>query len=260
MTSRLLPVEGTYNLRELGGFRADGGRTRFGTLFRSDALAALGDRGREQLAELGVARVIDLRDDAERRFAPDALPASAALVAHPIFPSAHAHVARRLDIYGLTEVIYLEHADTLAAALGLLAGAAARPAGSTPDRDPGAGSPAAFTGATLFHCTAGKDRTGAVAALALLAVGVDRDDVLDDYAASEANLRGAWLEEHTAIVRARGIEITPEIAGLLGTTPADALERALVAVEREHGSVRDYLRAAGFTDAGIERLHAALVE
>lgn len=260
MTSQPLPVEGTHNLRDLGGLRADGGVTRHGALFRSDALARLGDRGREQLAELGVSRVIDLRDDAERRHSPDALAPTTALIAHPIFPSATAHVARRIDIYGLTEIIYLEHADTLATALDLIATDAVA-AGDEPSRGATtAAGASAKPGATLFHCTAGKDRTGAVAALALIAVGVDRDDVLDDYAASEANLRGEWLDRHLGIVRARGIEITPELTGLLGATPADALERALRTVERRHGSVRDYLRNSGFSDAGLERLHLALVE
>ena len=243
MTARPLPVEGTHNLRDLGGLRADGGVTRSGSLFRSDALARLGDRGRSQLAALGITRVIDLRDDRERGHAPDALPEATELIPHPIFPSVSAHVTAGLDIYALTELIYLEHGDALASAVALIADRAASPGG-----------------ATLFHCTAGKDRTGAVAALALMAVGAERDDVLDDYAASEANLRGAWLDEHTEMVRARGIEVTPELVGLLGSTPAEALERALQAVERRHGSVRDYLRDSGIGNAEIERLHAALVE
>lgn len=241
MTSAPLPVDGTYNLRDLGGFRADGGSTRPGTLFRSDALAQLSPLGRQQFADLGVVRVVDLRDERERLRSPDILPDTAALVAHPIFPSAEAHIGRRLDIFSLTELIYLEHGDTLAAAVTMLA-------------EPGAG------GATLFHCTAGKDRTGAVAALALLAVGVDRDDVMHDYAASEAHLSGEWFETHIRLLRGLDIEVTPLVEQLVGRTPIEAIDRALAAVERLHGSSRDYLRANGVADDALERLHALLVE
>ena len=246
MISQLVSVEGTYNLRDLGGMRADGGTIAAGRLFRSDALSALSEAGMGQFAGLGITRVIDLRDDGERERSPDTLPASATLIPHPIFPSASSHVVRGLDIFGLTEVIYLEHADTLATALALLAeqGEEAREA----------------AGATLFHCTAGKDRTGAVAALALTAVGVSRDDVVADYAASEANLRGEWLDTHLAALARLGLELTPATEGLVGRTPPEALERTLVELDRRFGSVRDYLRASGVSDVTLERLHAALVE
>jgi protein-tyrosine phosphatase len=139
----------------------------------------------------------------------------------------------------LTELIYLEHGDTLAAAVTMLA-------------EPGAG-------ATLFHCTAGKDRTGAVAALALLAVGVDRDDVMHDYAVSETHLSGEWYESHIQVLRGLDIEVTPLIEQLVGRTPIEAIDRALAEVERRHGSTRDYLRANGVADDALERLHALLV-
>lgn len=232
-----LPIEGTYNLRDLGGFRADGGMTKAGALFRSDALASLSDRGREQFAALDVVRVIDLRDDTERARFPDALPASAALVAHPIFPSAAAHVSMNLDVYSLTDLLYREHGDTLAAAVTML---------SEP-------------GVTVFHCTAGKDRTGAVAALTLLAVGVERDDVMHDYSRSEEYLRGEWYDAHIAVLERLGIEVTPAVAQLIGATPIEAIDRALAAVEQRHGSVRDYLLTHGTDESALERLHAQLV-
>lgn len=240
MISRLITVDGTFNFRDLGGHRAGGSRTRSGVLYRSDALAALSEQGREQLGDLGVTRVIDLRDDTERGARPDALPRTAALIPHPIFPSAAAHVSLKIDIYQLTDLIYQQHADTLAAAVALLA-------------DPES------TGATVFHCAAGKDRTGAVAALALLAVGVDRDDVMSDYAESEGHLRGAWLDAHLEALRANGFPLTPEVEQIIGQSPIAAIERALTAVEQQHGSARDYLRRNGVTDAQVEVLHARLV-
>lgn len=238
MFSDVLPIEGTSNFRDLGGLRAGDRRTRAGVLFRSDSLAHLGPTGQAQLAGLGVTRVIDLRDDREREMHPDALPTGVELLAHPIFPSASAHVARQLDIYSLTALIYLEHGDTLASGITLLTQG----------------------GPTVFHCTAGKDRTGAIAALTLLALGVDRDDVLTNYEASEAHLSGMWLDTHIAALRGYGVDVTPAIEQLVGASPAAALDRALTSVVEAQGGVRDYLRAAGVTDATLETLEAQFTQ
>lgn len=233
MFSDVLSIEGTYNFRDLGGLRAGDRHTRAGLLFRSDSLAKLEAAGQTQLRELGVTRVIDLRDDVERRMMPDALPPGVDLVAHPIFPSASAHVDRQLDIFSLTELIYGEYADTLAAGVTMLA----------------------TSGPTVFHCTAGKDRTGAIAALTLLALGVDRDDVLTNYEESEANLSGPWLDEHIATLRGHGVRVTPLVEQLVGASPAAALDQALSRVVEARGGALGYLRAAGVTEATLERIN-----
>lgn len=238
MFTDVLPIEGTFNFRDLGGLRAGDRRTRAGVLFRSDSLARLEAAGQTQLRDLGVTRVIDLRDDVERQVMPDALPTGIELIAHPIFPSASAHVERSLDIYSLTELIYGEHADTLASGITMLAEG----------------------GPTVFHCTAGKDRTGAIAALTLLALGVDRDDVLTNYEESEANLSGAWFDDHIAVLRGHGVAVTPVIEQLVGASPAAALDRALATVVEARGGVLEYLRAAGVTEHTLERLNERFTE
>lgn len=237
---RLIPIDGTANFRDLGGYRADGGSTKWRALFRSDGLHRVTEEGRRGLAELGVARVIDLRDAQELQLSPDAALGDTLLVHQPIFASAHEHVAAEIGIRELTEIIYLKHGDTLAATIDLLA-----------DDTPGA---------TLFHCTAGKDRTGAVAALTLTAVGVDRDDVLHDYALTEQNLAGPWLERHLDLLHSSGVALTPKILELVGESPVSALERAFAEVEGRFGTVRDYLLANGLSEGALERLHARVVE
>lgn len=236
---RLISVEGTANFRDLGGYRADGGSTKWRTLFRSDGLHRVTTAGRSTLAELGVSRVIDLRDAEELASFPDADFGSTLLVHLPIFASAHAHVAREIGIMELTELIYLEHGDTLSDTIALLADDT--------------------QGATLFHCTAGKDRTGAVAALTLTAVGVDRDDVLHDYELTAQHLAGPWLEQHLDTLRTAGVTLTPKLLELVGESPADALDRAFELVENRYGSVRDYLLAHGLTEETLARLHTRVV-
>lgn len=239
---RLQAVEGTVNLRDVGGYRADGGTVQWRTLYRSDGLHRLTDAGLEAFSKLGVSEVLDLRDDMERERAPDRLPAGVRLTPMPIFPSAHDHIARNLDVEQLTEMIYVEHAKALTGAVNHLA-AEAR----------------SGDGAALVHCTAGKDRTGAVVALTLSAIGVDRDDVLHDYAETEKHLAGPWLDEHLDLVLALGMEVTDAVRGLIGASPLPALDRALKGIEREYGSVRDYLISHGLSEQGIERLHRRLV-
>ena len=72
-TARRIPVPGTYNFRDVGGYAASGGTIRSGKLFRSDGIHALGDAGKDELRELGVGVVIDLRDDFEVEAMPDDL-------------------------------------------------------------------------------------------------------------------------------------------------------------------------------------------
>lgn len=238
MSNDVLAIDGTYNFRDLGGIRTGDRHTRTGLLYRSDSLARLAAPGQAQLQQLGVTRVIDLRDDLERQVMPDALPVGIELVAHPVFPSASAHVARQLDIFSLTDLIYAEHADTLAAGITMLADG----------------------GPTVFHCTAGKDRTGAIAALTLLALGVDRDDVLTNYEESEANLRGEWFDEHVAALRANGVDVTPVIEQLVGASPAAALDQTLATVVAARGGALSYLREAGVTESTFERLYERFTE
>lgn len=238
MFTRLQSVEGTYNLRDTGGYKTPTGTTRWGTLFRSDGLDRLTDTGLSEFADLGIGHVIDLRDDVERSVQPDRLPAGVEHLAHPIFPSARAHVSDQMTIFDLTDGIYLNHADNLVATLSMIA-----------DAEP----------ATLVHCTAGKDRTGAVIALALTAVGVDRDDVFHDYAETEENLRGEWVEHHVSALKRHGIEVTDEVLGLVATSPVAAIAQSMSRIDEQYGSVEAYLAAHGADDATLTRLSNRLV-
>lgn len=99
--------------------------------------------------------------------------------------------------------------------------------------------------AVLVHCTAGKDRTGIVVALALSAVGVDRSLVVADYARSQDYLDGVWLKGMLALIARHGVDETPELRMLLGGSPPEVLEGVLDLIDERHGSVRQYLLAGG---------------
>jgi len=238
---RLIPVEGTYNLRDTGGYRAGGRLTRWGALYRSDALHGITPAGRSAFEALGIGTILDLRDEQERSLQPTSVHTEGiTLIEHPIFPSAREVL--RPD-WGLAEFyrwVADEHPAQLASAVRAIA-----------DADP--------QRPVLVHCTAGKDRTGTVVALALTAVGVDRDDVLDDYARTEANISGAWLDAYLAAVAELGVPVTPQLIELASASPAEVLEGTLAHLEARHGSVPAFLRAQGVPEASLERLETRLL-
>ncbi|WP_345764155.1 tyrosine-protein phosphatase [Diaminobutyricibacter sp. McL0608] len=241
-TSRRIPVPGTYNFRDVGGYAASGGRIRSGKLFRSDGIHDLGDAGRQELRELGIGLVIDLRDDFEVEAMPDDLAGlDVRAVRLPVFEGSGAsHDTVGISLEALYERILTLHADAVISALRELAHSG--------------------DDAVLIHCTAGKDRTGIVVALALLAAGVDRDTVVADYAESEANLSGQWLDAMVELVKSHDVEITPSLRILLGGSPPEALRGAIDAIEKKHGSVRQYLLDAGLGELDMASLRSVLVE
>jgi protein-tyrosine phosphatase len=232
-------VGGTHNLRDVGGYRAATGTTRWGRLYRSEALHRIDEPGREQFAALGIRQIIDLRDDYEVELAPSRIDGLEITVHRiPVFARKVAvpETGTLADAY---EKMIDEHAATLVRAVQVIADAE----GDT----------------VLVHCMAGKDRTGLVIALTLLAAGVDRADVVDDYAATEVNLRGEWMDRARADLVASGREVSAHFNDLFGS-PAALLDRTIDRIEERHGSVLEYLRASGLDDDSIGRLRAALIE
>ncbi|AWB95846.1 protein-tyrosine-phosphatase [Agromyces badenianii] len=241
-TSTRIPVPGTYNFRDVGGLPALTGTVRDGVLYRSDGLSRLGEPGRAKLRELGVGVVIDLRDENEAQVMPDDLgDLDVEVLRLPVFEGSGASQgAAGISLEALYERIVTQHASVVVAAL--------REISSAGDR------------AVVVHCTAGKDRTGVVVALALLAVGVDRESVIVDYESTEANLAGEWLDEMVALVERYGVPDTPALRTLMGGSPREAVEYVIEIVERDHGSAREYLLAAGLGLGELAALETLLID
>lgn len=237
-------VAGLYNLRDTGGYRAAGGTSRWGKLLRSDALHRIDATGRDRLAEIGVAHIIDLRGGDERATAPSAVDGLEVTVHHlPVFDDADpaAQATTHVGLVPVYDHIVDERGAQLVDAIRVIIAA---------DDDD----------AVLVHCTAGKDRTGLVVAFALAAAGVDRDDDVADYAATAENLRGEWSDAMTAVFEQRGIELTAGMVELITESPAEVLEALLERIDREHGSISAYLLAHGLTPTELERLTAVIID
>jgi len=110
----------------------------------------------------------------------------------------------------------------------------------------------------VFHCAAGKDRTGILAALLLSSVGVADDDVVADYALTaqaKTRMQERWAAESEASRAA--LAATP--AAFMAADPL-AMAGMLALIRQEHGSTRDYVRSLGVTDAVLTDLEDALLE
>ncbi len=111
----------------------------------------------------------------------------------------------------------------------------------------------------LVHCTAGKDRTGLVVALALEAAGVDRTAVVADYTQSALNLDGAWMNAAMSALVSGGVPISPNLFEVLGGSPDHAMSGLLAGLDQQYGSVVGYLMAHGFLEESVAMLREKLV-
>jgi protein-tyrosine phosphatase len=239
---RLIALEGAVNFRDLGGYPADGGRrTRWRVLFRADGLGDLTADDLEVMRALGIRTVIDLRsgDELERgRYDTDAHPVT--FHHYPIIeklPDAE-EFDRRPGLLGSQYKEMLR--DAGAAFLGVLRALIA------PDALP-----------AVFHCTAGKDRTGVLSALVLSLLGVDEETVVADYALSGAAM--VRLRAKIIVKYPDSRETIENISEVFSADPAQ-MEALLDHLRDEYGSVEAYLRKAGADDELLAALRAALLE
>jgi protein-tyrosine phosphatase len=262
---RSLGLVGAPNARDLGGLAtADGRRIRRGTLLRASALGRLNDQDVAVLGTLGLALVLDLRHDSEIEVAPaDRLPEPRPPVRHlPVFDPRH-------PVFTYVSAILLGHDGSGYAALHELGTPAAMLAiyrwfVSDPGaRDSFASAVRAIVAAqgrpVLFHCSAGKDRTGWLAAVVLELLGVDRSAIVEDYLATNGYARSVNAALMDAM-RAGGSAVPTETLLPLFEARPEYLAAAYAEVDREFGSVRRYAQdGLGLDEETLAALRAALV-
>jgi protein-tyrosine phosphatase len=238
---RLVALTASCNTRDLGGLPlAQGGTTARGVLIRSDLPLELSEPDRRLLARLGVTTVVDLREPLEHGRDPSAFADLGFVTLHLVdvwhgvrdgdWPLADPWDLRRLYLAAIDR-----SGEAFASAIRHLAAA---------------------DGAAVFHCTAGKDRTGLLAALVLESVGVPREAVIADYALTHEcidPIRRRLLDD----AERRGVR-REDFVRLLDATP-DILAGALEHLDRRFGGATTYLLGAGLEQDAVDRLRARLV-
>jgi len=227
---RHVAFDHVFNFRDLGGYETvDGRSVQWRTLFRADGVHRMTI---DDIAPLGVRTVLDLRTptelDERGRFTHD----SVGYHHLPILDKTWDRDALNVEVDAAEFLAtrYLEMLDEGAGSIGralhILADRSSLP--------------------LVFHCAAGKDRTGVVAAIVLDVLGVRDDDIAADYSLSRLGMDRfrAWI-----------LETYPEAADAMSdqpqaflAAPAEAMHLFLAGLRDRHGSVGDYVASLGVSD------------
>ncbi len=217
--------EHMMNMRDLGGYPAEnGGVTKFGRILRSDVPARLLGQELERVKAIGVTTIIDLRHGVEIERTPCA------------FAGADGFIYHRCPLIGSTFVpdaeedvgkFYVDMAGNTEAMAGVMRIIAAAPGG------------------VLFHCTAGKDRTGVVAALLLMLAGVRDVDIIADYQVTET-----YIREMTEKAKQNG----QMLAAWMGRSRPMYIESFLNGFRERFTSIADYMKLLGINDNGVSAI------
>ena len=265
MTPTWIELDGLVNLRDLGGLpTADGGSVVGGRLLRSDNLQSLTPGDITRLLDLGLTDVVDLRSDYEtEREGPGPLVGSAVHINQlSLFREWRAGVGEDkpdvrpevlpkealpwVDLEPAVELenkvaghylsYVLDRPDSIVTALRTVANA---------------------SGAVLVHCAAGKDRTGTVVALALSLVGVERDAIVADYAASSDRVEQVVARLMTSDTYAENLRGRPMESHL---SRPEAMIDFLEHVDATYGGVAPLLAEIGWTGEDTEVLRLKLLD
>ncbi len=249
------------NMRDLGGLPVAGGVFAKGKVFRSASLADLSDADGQVFADLGIAHVYDLRTEEERSAQPDRLPAFSTQVVLDVLADGSMSVAatigklrtapesmnellgagtiQKMLVESYRDFIRLPSATASYRALFVQLADAGRP------------------GAALFHCTAGKDRTGWAAASLLMLLGASDDTIHTDYLQTNEDLLPT-LEPLILSAASRGVD--PDLMRDAFGVRVSYLEATLDQLETQYGSVEAYFSdGLGLTTQTIDALRERLV-
>lgn len=225
--------DGLVNLRDLGNLPTDdGGLTRSGVVYRSDAPHA-GDRVPDAVEQWPPEAVIDFRDPAE--YGPPSHPLSEVAKVHrlPLLEDVRAQSGGR-ESWGSLAEIYQQMLDKASEKLVEAFRIALE-----------------SDGPVLVHCAAGKDRTGVVSALLLGSAAVRFDSIVADYVRTDRNMDRVLKRLDMDPELPPGVD-ERDVEELI-SAPASAIEGVLARFAEHERGAAGWLSAHGVTDEEIRR-------
>ena len=245
---RILPLTGPINFRDMGGYRtATSQQTKWRTLFRADGLQTLTGEDLDLLRPLALRTVLDLRTAPELEMRGQFPVADYPVSFHhvSIIDKTWDYNDPALLELGVVDFLHTAYTDMLVE--GASGFVEAFDVLAAPDALP-----------AVFHCAAGKDRTGILAALLLGAIGVENEAIVTDYA-----ITGQFMDAFRVRVMAR----SPEMAEKVRNSPAaffaadpEAMRRVLADIDRDHGSIPNFIRTLGVPESTLTHLRQTLLK
>lgn len=239
--SRQLQLEGVYNVRDLGNYPTrDGKRTRPGRFLRSDNIGKLPETAQQKLVDWGLKTIVDLRLDREVKTFTHCFASHDCVTYYNVSlvnPVVESSTEEREHLYQFYIYLLEEAKGEFRQVIEILAETENQPA--------------------LFHCHAGKDRTGLIAGLLLSLANVAPGIIADDYALTRQYIMPLieiWREE----AMERGWDLR-KFERDNACDPRTMLE-TLKYLDESYGGAESYLRACGVSQAKLDSLKAVLVE
>ena len=252
---RHIPLGSLQNLRDLGGYSTtDGRKTRWRTFLRSAGMTQLTSDDQQVMLDNGVGAVVDLRSHQNIKEAPNPFADHDDVTYHHFdfwgdsvddFKSSRASLTQEEKLADLYRMGFTACEEIIGEIMSTIADAG--------------------THATVFHCAAGKDRTGMVAALLLGLARVPHETIVADYALTEKYL-DSLLRDHTnpdpmfipeeENPDPNGVSLPLYFHSCLPGTMALALDF----LDERYGSIEGYVRKIGLSDAQIQKLRSKFVE
>lgn len=231
-----LPLKGSYNTRDLGGYPTyDGNATRFNQFLRSDEVGYLSEEDIMFLKEYGVKTVIDLRTKDELEQIPNPFENE------PLIKFHHISLISQKMIQEMTEKFNTVSMDiNYINTLELEKRSIAKVLKAIHESE---------EGCILFHCSAGKDRTGLIAMLLLGIAGVDHQDIITNYEPSFANI------SHNPRVKKMIMRDVPSMM----LSNYTFMQKTLKHIDYKYGSIKDYVKSLGFIHSEINQIRNRLV-
>jgi len=243
---RHIPLDGTYNTRDIGGYETvDGNVTNWGKYVRSDTLASLTQPAADALVEYGVRNIIDLRRSNELQFQPSPFIGSEDVTYY------HQNMAGDFPLEGRDKLLEIDdqakrrggtycmildqRKHILHQIFSILALEDGLP--------------------TLVHCNAGKDRAGIVAAFVLGIAGVPRETIVEDYALTARYLVNRYYAQNPDVSPE---EYTWKDYQDLVCDPA-SMEMTLDFVDENYDGIEGYLSHVGVTRSQISAIREAMI-
>lgn len=251
-----MSVSSLANIRDLGGVRLSRGALRHKVLYRADDVSTIDAEGARALHEGGIRHVFDLRGEPERVLTGrgplealtgyNHLPFVLSPVSDPLRPVApgntETHPASDRPLSPET-VGHWYLSVTLDSAAVIIRGLETL---------------ARLHEATVFHCAAGKDRTGIFAASVLAILGAPDEEIVNDYHASEEHLERVF-DRLRAAPYGFFLENLPHAGALLGAQK-DTMRAFLHKARLEHGGLEHLLTSRGLRQDSVDQLRARLID